>query len=303
MIALPLGLMCLPRASGAQLFANRTLVAVPLDDSLRKPGFLSGFDLLGGAQHSWRSAGNDRAWDIHLVNDAEIWRFNRKTTIVVGTATEVVANNLKDGGFNPRGVSWELGVGIHRRIASSIAQLSFVHYCRHAIDSADPPGPEYSIPGYVPQQRTASFNGFRTSLSSPPIQLADRLWVRAGIAGEVYRDQWDSQVVATDPDSWRHARGASLAAIRLEAPLTASQSLFVRGTSTGVLFQTSGVRPNVRALRETHRVEGGLRAYGHTAAMEFYVVSESLFDDLMTPNPRGSHVLGFGIRAVGLNGF
>jgi hypothetical protein len=302
-LTLPCWLAAAPRTALAQLFANRTLVNVPLDDSLRKAGFLAGFDFLGGAQHSWQSAGGDRAWDIHLVNDAELWRFNRNTTVVAGTATEVVANDLKDGGFNPRGVSWELGIGFHRRIASAVAQFSFVHYCRHAIDSADPPGPEYSIPGYVPQQRTASFNGFRTSINSPPVQLGNRLWVRASVAGEVYRDQWDSQVIADDPDSWRHARGASLAAIRLEAPLTARQALFVRGVTTGVLFQTSGIRPNVRALRETHRIEGGLRAYGHLAAMEFYLVSEDLFDDLMTPSPRGSHILGFGIRAVGLNGF
>ncbi len=303
-ISLTVALTALPpTVAGAQLFANRVLVPVPLDDTLRKPGLLAGFDYIGGAQHSWRSAGSDRAWDIHLADVVEVWRFNSRTTIAATTATEVVANNLKDGGFNPRGVSWELGIGIHRRIASTAADFTFVHYCRHSIDSADPPGPEYSIPGYVPAQRTASFNGFRASLASPTIPIGTRLRVRGSVSGEAYRDQWDSQVVATDPDSWQHARGSTRLAVRVEAPVTTTVSLFARGFSTGVLFQTSGVRPNVRAVRETHRAEIGVRANGRGAAMELYVASENLFDDLMTPTPRASHVLGFGFRAAGLNQF
>ena len=303
-VLVALALVSLPVSiAHAQLFASRTLIAVPLDDTLRKPGLLAGFDYLGGAQHSWHSAGHDRAWDIHLADVVELWRFDRRTTLVASTASEVVANDLKDGGFNPRGVSWELGVGVDRRIKSTVAELLFVHYCRHSIDSADPPGPEYSIPGYVPAQRTASFNGLRATLSTPTILLGSRLRLRASVAGEAYRDQWDSQVVATDPDSWRHARGATRAAVRLEAPITAAHSVFVRTFSTGVLFQTSGVRPNSRAVRETYRAEAGYRAAGREGAMEFYLVAEDLFDDLMTPIPRPSKVLGFGLRAVGLNGF
>src|SRR5688572_52552 len=84
-------LLCasIARPADAQLYAHRTLVPVPLDDTARAIGFLPAIDYFADAQRSTGSAGDDRAWGIRLAATAEFWRLTRNTSILVSAADEV----------------------------------------------------------------------------------------------------------------------------------------------------------------------------------------------------------------------
>src|SRR5918992_656001 len=176
------------RPTDAQLYAHRTLVPVPLDDTTRRNGFLPAVDYFADAQRSTGSAGDDRAWGIRLGATAELWRVSRRTSILISAADEVAANGQKDGGFNPRGISWELGLAVVHRFGAFDWQLGFVHVCRHEIDNTDHPLIQDTPPNYVPTERTMSANGPRASLILHPAVVGSvfgrRLTVRAAVAGE-----------------------------------------------------------------------------------------------------------------------
>src|ERR671932_24300 len=72
-----------PRSASAQLYAHRTLVPVPLDDTTRAIGLLPAIDYFGDVQFSSGSAGNDRAWGIRLAGNAELWRASHATTFLI----------------------------------------------------------------------------------------------------------------------------------------------------------------------------------------------------------------------------
>src|SRR5262245_15678606 len=127
----------------AQMFAHRVVLAVPLDDTTRAVGLLPGFSYFADIERAGHSTNDERAWDARLGGTNELWRLWPATSFLIGTADEMVANSLKDGGFNPRGISWQLEIGAAHSFRYGTAQLDFVHYCRHAIDDIDPPGPEY----------------------------------------------------------------------------------------------------------------------------------------------------------------
>src|SRR4051812_35080157 len=119
---------CAFASARGQMFAARSVIAVPLDDTSKVNGFLPAFYYAAEAQRGWRSAGDDRAWDARLVGTIEMWRSrSQRTSFLVIAGDEMVANDRKDGGFNPRGISWELdGAGQHR-FGATVAELAFVH--------------------------------------------------------------------------------------------------------------------------------------------------------------------------------
>ena len=155
----------------AQLYAHRTLVPVPLDDTTRAIGFMPAIDYFADIQRSQGSAGDDRAWGIRLAGTAEVWRVGHGTAFLITAADEVAANGQKDGGFNPRGISWELGAAFVHRFGAFDWQLGFVHVCRHEIDNLDHPRIQDTPPDYVPTERTMSANGPRVSFIMHPASL------------------------------------------------------------------------------------------------------------------------------------
>jgi hypothetical protein len=293
------------RPMHAQLYAHRTLVPVPLDDTSRAIGFLPAIDYFADAQRSFGSAGDDRAWGIRLAGTAEMWRVGRGMSFLLSAADEVAANALKDGGFNPRGISWELGAAFVRRFAAFDWQVGFVHVCRHEIDNTDHPQIPSTPAGYVPTERTMSANGPRTALIFHPIALGTlggrRLHLRGAVAGESYHHKWDGRSAPdTTPsmafDSWMQAQGAASGAIRLEMELWRRSTIFVRGSGIGVFFRAADRHPVTSGVRGNHRFEAGWRMPGTGAALELYLATERLFDDVMTPDPRPSRMTGIGFR-------
>jgi hypothetical protein len=306
-LALAAALLCAAAARplGAQLYAHRTLVPVPLDDTTRSIGFLPAIDYFADVQRSSGSAGDDRAWGIRLAGTAELWRVGRGMSILVSAADEVAANAHKDGGFNPRGISWELGVAFVRRFAAFDWQVGFVHICRHEIDNTDHPEAPATPPDYVPTERTMSANGPRTALILRPIGLGSvggrRLHLRGAIAGESYHHKWDGRAAPDTTasmafDSWMQAQGAASAAIRLEMELGRRGAMFLRASGIGVFFRAADDSPVTSAMRGNHRIELGWRVPGTGAALELYGATERLFDDVMTPAPRPSRMTGIGLR-------
>jgi hypothetical protein len=290
---------------GAQLYAHRTLVPVPLDDTTRSNGFLPAIDYFADVQRSSGSAGDDRAWGIRLAGTAELWRVGRDMSVLVSAADEVAANAHKDGGFNPRGISWELGFAFVRRFAAFDWQVGFVHVCRHEIDNTDHPHIALTPPDYGPTERTMSANGPRTAFILRPIALGSvggrRLQLRGAVAGESYHHKWDGRAAPdTTPsmafDSWMQAQGAASGAIRLELELWRRSAIFVRGSGIGVFFRAADGHPVTSSVRANHRFEAGWRMPGSGAALELYLATERLFDDVMMPDPRPSRMTGIGLR-------
>jgi hypothetical protein len=300
------------RDATAQLYAHRTLVPVPLDDTTRAVGLLPAIDYFADIQFSSGSAGNDRAWGIRLAGSAELWRTSRATTFIISAADEVAANTArKDGYFNPRGISWELGLGVVHRFAAFDWQVGLVHVCRHEIDNLDHPNLPTPL-GYVPTQRTMSANGPRSSFILRPTTLGSlfgrRVHVRGVVAAESYYHKWDGREAGdTTPamayDSWIQARGAASGALRVEAEVGRRSAVYVRGSGIGVFFRAAPGYPVTANLRSNDRVEAGWRALGSGGALELYVATERLFDDLMTPVPRPSRMTGVGLRLSELNHF
>lgn len=97
----------------------------------RRIGLLPGFSYFADIQRG-RSTDDERAWDARLGGTIELWRLSRVTSILIGTADEMVANSLKDGGFNPRGIGWQLEIGAAHRFRYGTVHLDFVHYCRRS---------------------------------------------------------------------------------------------------------------------------------------------------------------------------
>ena len=294
-----------PPAAHAQLYAHRTLVPVPLDDTTRAIGFLPGIDYFADIQRSSGSAGDDRAWGIRLAATAEFWRVGRATSILVSAADEVAANGHKDGGFNPRGISWELGLAVVHRFAAFDWQLGFLHICRHEIDNTDHPRIQETPPDYVPTERTMSANGPRLSFILRPAELASiagrRVTVRGVVAGESYHHKWDGRTAGDTTasmafDSWMQARGAASGAVRIEAEVWRRSTIFVRGSGIGIFFRSAPGLPVSSPVRGNHRIEAGWRAPGSGAAVELYLAREHLFDDIMMPDPRPSRMTGIGLR-------
>ena len=286
----------------AQMFAHRVVVPVPLDDTTRAIGLLPGFSYFADIERGRHSTDDERAWDARLGGTIELWRLSRATSILIGTADEMVANSLKDGGFNPRGISWQLEIGAAHRFRYGTVHLDFVHYCRHAIDDIDPPGPAYYVPGYVATQRTLSVNGPRLRFISPAMQVGHRISVRGAVTGEGYGHAWDGRNVANGPtttnaiNSWMDARGSVGADLRIDAKVWRGSGVYLRALGTEVLFSASASRPVTGSQHENYRVELGWRASGHRGGLEFYGVVEHLFDDLSSVVPHGSHVAGIGLR-------
>jgi hypothetical protein len=288
-----------------QLYAHRTLVPVPLDDTTRSIGFLPAIDYFADVQRSSGSAGDDRAWGIRLAGTAELWRVGRGMSVLLSAADEVAANSLKDGGFNPRGISWELGFAVVRRFAAFDWQVGFVHICRHEVDNTDHPRMPATPPDYIPTERTMSANGPRTALVLRPVALGSvggrRVQLRGALAGESYHHKWDGRTAPDTTrtmafDSWMQAEGAASAAIRLEVELWRRSALFIRGSGIGVFFRGADGRPVTSGVRSNHRIEAGWRMPGSGAALELYVATERLFDDVMMPDPRPSRMTGIGLR-------
>lgn len=303
--------MCVALSSAparAQMFAHRVVTPVPLDDTTRAIGLLPGFSYFADIQRS-RSTDDERAWDARLGGTIELWRFSRATTIVISTADEMVANSLKDGGFNPRGISWQLEIGAAHRFRFGTVHLDLVHYCRHAIDNIDPPGPAYSDPGYVATQRTLSVNGPRLRFISPSMPVGDRFSVRGAVTAEGYGHSWDGRQVANDPtatntiNSWMDARGSLGADLRLDAKVLRGSGPYLRASGIHVLFSPTASRPVTASPHQNYRIELGWRAKGNRGGLEIYGVAERLFDDLSSVVPHGSHVAGVGLRLAELHVF
>jgi hypothetical protein len=306
-LALAAALLCVPAARPlhAQLYAHRTLVPVPLDDTTRSIGFLPAIDYFADVQRSSGSAGDDRAWGIRLAGTAELWRVRRSMSILISAADEVAANAHKDGGFNPRGISWELGLAFVRRFAAFDWQVGFVHVCRHEIDNTDHPQVPTTPSDYVPTERTMSANGPRTALILRPIALGSirgrRVHFRGVLAGESYHHKWDGRAAPDTTssmafDSWMQAQGAASAAIRLEMDLGRRSAIFLRASGIGVFFRAADGFPVTAPMRGNHRMELGWRVPGTGAALELYGATERLFDDVMMPAPRPSRMTGIGLR-------
>jgi hypothetical protein len=282
-------------------------VPVPLDDTTRSIGFLPAIDYFVDVQRSTGSAGDDRAWGIRLAATGEAWRLSRSMSIVVSAADEVAANALKDGGFNPRGISWELGLAFVRRFDGFDLQVGFVHVCRHEIDNTDHPRIQTTPADYRPTERTMSANGPRTALILHPVGLGSilgrRVQARAAVVGESYYHKWDGRSAAdTTPsmafDSWMQAQGAASAAVRLEVETWRRSAVFLRASGIGVFFRAASGYPITSRVRGNHRVEAGWRVPGAGAALELYLATERLFDDVMMPNPRPSQMTGIGVRVA-----
>lgn len=289
----------------AQLYAHRTLVPVPLDDTTRAIGFLPGIDYFADVQRSSGSAGDDRAWGIRLAGTAELWRVARGMSVLISAADEVAANSLKDGGFNPRGISWELGLAFVRRFSAFDWQIGFVHICRHEVDNTDHPHIPTTPPDYVPTERTMSANGPRLALilrpAALPSLLGRRVSIRGMVTGESYAHKWDGRTAPdTTPSmanySWIHAQGAASGAVRIEAEVWKRSAVFVRASGIGVVFRSTPANAVVSRLRANHRIEAGWRMPGSGAALEVYIAKERLFDDVMMPDPRPSRMTGIGVR-------
>ena len=293
----------------AQMFAHRVVLPVPLDDETSAVGLLPSFSYFADIERAWHSADDERAWDARLGGTIELWRLSRVTSILIGTADEMVANSLKDGGFNPRGISWQLEIGAAHRFRYGTAQLDFVHYCRHAIDDVDSPGPSHSTPGYVATQRTLSINGPRFRFISPAMQARSRISVRGALTGEVYGNGWDGRKVVNDTsttnaiNSWKDARGSAGADLRVDVKVWRGSGVFLRASGIEVLFSGSASRPVTGSQHENYRVEMGWRASGHRGGLELYGAVEQLFDDLSSVVPHGSHVVGIGLRLAERNQF
>ena len=292
----------LPAPARAQMFAHRVVIPVPLDDKTREVGLLPGFSYFADIQRARLSANDERAWDARLGGTIELWRLSPATSILIGTADEMVANSLKDGGFNPRGISWQLEIGAAHRFRYGTAQLDFVHYCRHAIDDIDPPGPEYYVPGYVATQRTLSMNGPRLRFISPAMDVGERISVRGAVTGEVYGHEWDGRIVANQPEtadsinSWTNARASVGADLRVDTKLWRGSGVFLRASGIGVLFSPSASQRVTEAQHQNYRFELGWKAGGQRGGLELYGAVEQLFDDLSSIVPHGSRVVGIGLR-------
>lgn len=284
---------------GAQYFAHRALIPAPLDDSTRAPGLVAGFSYLADVQRNAGSAGDDRAWSIRLAALIEAWRFSRGTALYVSAADELAANSLKDGGFNPRGISWELGIGVLQRFhAGHALRAGIVHYCKHEVDNSDPPGREQvPPPGYVPQKRTLSMNALRLELIGAPVRAGSRVRLRGAVAAEGYTSQWDGRRPTLTPEnSWKRVRAGMSGALRADVDVTRRGSLYARASGIGLWFAESAEYPVSRAVQHNERVEVGWRAVGGGGTLELYGVTERLFDDVMVVTPRPSRMLGIGLR-------
>ena len=297
--------MCPFVSPHAQMFAARTVVAAPLDDTSKVSGFLPAFYYAAEVQRGWHSAGDDRAWDARLVGTIEMWRSaSQRTSLLVISGDEMVANSRKDGGFNPRGISWELDGAMQHRFGMTVAELAFVHYCRHEIDNVDPPGPAYYVPGYTPTERTISLNGVRLQVLAPQVSWRGMTHVRAMLGGEMFSHAWDGRTPNTSAvNSWSEARGAGRLVVRLDQSFIGSSTLFARGFGLGMLFREDDGAPTAAAMQSGHRFELGIRVPGTAGAFEAYGAIEHMFDDLNTPAPRPSRVMGFGIRLTARNQF
>jgi hypothetical protein len=288
-----------------QMFAARSVIATPLDDTSKVTGLLPAFYYAAELQRGWQSAGDDRAWDARFVGTIELWRSrSERTSFLVVSGDEMVANDRKDGGFNPRGISWELDAAAQHRVASTVAELAIVHYCRHEIDNADPPGPAYYQVGYTPTERTISLNGVKLQVIAPEATWRGMTRVRAAFGGEVFAHAWDGRAPdVSSVNSWSQARGAARMVVRIDQSLIGSSTLFARGFGLGMLFRERDNATVAAAMQSVHRFELGVRVPGAAGALEAYGALEHTFDDLGTNMPRPSRVMGVGIRLAAHNQF
>ena len=296
---------CAFSAAQGQMFAARSVIAVPLDDTSKVSGFLPAFYYAAELQRGWQSAGDDRAWDARFVGTIEMWRSkSQRTSFLIISGDEMVANDRKDGGFNPRGISWELDGAVVHRFRATALELAIVHYCRHEIDNVDPPGPAYYVPGYTPTERTISLNGFRLQVMAPQVSWRGQTHVRAAFGGEVFGHAWDGRNPKTSVvNSWSQARGAGRLVLRVDQNFIGRSTLFARGFGLGMLFREDENAPVVAGMQSVHRFEVGIHLPGSAGALELYGATEHTFDDLNTPAPRPSRVTGIGLRLTARDQF
>ena len=274
---------------------SRTFWPLTVDDST-PPGFLTRIDFYGEAQRGFGSAEDELAWDVKIAGVLELYRWNRRTSLVAFAGHELTANPFNSIGFNPRGAIWEETLFLVRRASSGDWHIGLFHRCRHEIDNSHPPDESAIDPSYVPTARLLSLTGVHAGLASTDRSLGSVAVLQWFVRAEGYATTTDNRTPRNTVEPyWKRALGATAAGARIATDVGSTQQLYARGWGSVMLFSSGPDESGIDGETQW-RGEVGFRATGRGGAVDLFAAYERTFDDVSRPVPQPSSVFGIGVR-------
>ncbi len=279
----------------AQLIVSRNILPITLVDSA-PAGFLPNVDFYGEAQRGFGSAEDELAWDVKIAGVLELYRWNRRTSLLAFAGHELTANLFNSIGFNPRGAIWEETVFLVRRASVFDWHVGLFHRCRHEIDNSHPPDESAIDPSYVPTARLLSLTGVHAGLASTERPLGSRAVVQWFVRAEGYATTTDNRTPRnTVAPYWKRGIGATAAGARFARDVGSTQRLYARAWGSVMLFYRGPDESGVDGETQW-RGEIGYRAMGRGGGVDLFAAYEQTFDDVTRPVPQPSRLFGVGIR-------
>lgn len=149
----------LPDTSEAQRLPDRHFITNPFWDARTsvEPDASQLVNSYGGwaAFGPYLTGDSDHAWHHEIGGFVELWRSHR-TSLLVTTQIEFIADPNNEINFNPRAVLWEEGIVLTRRQNTFDWQVGYYHRCKHDIDNLA-----------IGEQRASIFGSLRGRLILP----------------------------------------------------------------------------------------------------------------------------------------
>lgn len=236
---------------------------------------------------------DDHRWHHEIGGFLELVRSPR-TSLLVTTQIEFIADPHNEIDFNPRAIFWEEGIALTRRFARFDLQLGYYHRCKHDIDNLD-----------RGEERSLVFGSLRGRAIAPlsgDIRPRDAY---AAVSADVYTLRWEGREPSTFEDvapDWERLLGSVDAMVHLRRPLVGpAVGLYVTAFGgLNVYSANTGFFNRVERLDRGYLHGGaavGLSLRGR-AELRLGLEYEYLPDTGIPAVPRGAHLLRLVVRTM-----
>lgn len=280
----------------AQRLIERGQVTNPLWDQ-RDPvpaGVVRGLHAYGGwfVFGPYLAGDDDHAWHHEIGGFLELLRTPR-TSLLVTTQIEFIADPHNEIDFNPRAIFWEEGLVLTRRLRGFDLQVGYYHRCKHDIDNLD-----------LGVERSLVYGSLR-GRAIVPLAEARPHDAYAAVSADLYTLAWEGREpsafegLGTD---WGRLLGSADAIVHVRRSL-AGAGVGVYATAYGGLHvygARDGFFDRFTRLRRAYPhggVAAGLSLRGR-ATLRLGVEYEYLPDTGIPVIPRGAHLVRLVVRAA-----
>ena len=286
--------------SYSQLLVSQNMRYLPKFDSNYNRGYLANSFFNTEALITNGSYQGDKDKIYRIIGGLEIYR-NEESVLWMSLGNELDANSKNNISFNPRQSIWEEALNYSAKFKSSVVNIGLFYRCKHEIDNSDAPSGDTSSAGYIPIKRVLILNGLNLGFSKDNdlgggFNLKTNYEIEYYFVPDDYRQKTAEAYVKPD---WNQLTSVFKLNARLNYMLLQKVEPYLR--LKGDLFMFT--RNTTAYYKNNYGVELGLSILGIQSDFDFFLIHESIFDELAFLVPNSSKYTGIGIRLRGNNFF